>query len=74
MNNAWPEPGSVWLRFDKAGRVESVWLTLEQAQAFPQDEGWPYLVERWAVHGADGKPIDVGKSTPGGEPLAGSGV
>lgn len=74
MTRAWPEPGSVWLRIDKDGRVESIWLTLEQAQAFPRDEGWPYIVERWAVHGADGKRIDPEKSTLVGEPSTGLGV
>jgi hypothetical protein len=53
----WPSPGSVWLRIQKDGRVETVWLTEELASKFPEDEGAPYTVERWAVHGPDGKVI-----------------
>lgn len=54
---AWPAPGSVWLRLTARGEVESVWLTEKQAREVPKDGDAPYTVERWAVHGEDGKPI-----------------
>jgi hypothetical protein len=51
----WPAPGSVWLRLNVRGEVETVWL--HEPPPAPEDQDAPYTVERWAVHNEDGKPI-----------------
>jgi hypothetical protein len=55
----WPAPGSVWLRVNARGQTESVWLTRESAEQAKEDPDGPYILECWAVHGEDGKPIDA---------------